>query len=265
MTAKKIWVYILSAVIFLSVAFMGVSSVFRIDTVTFTPTVISDTAREEAVELQKRFEKAYKKESIFFADASQAEKILEDFPYFRMTTFEKAYPNRLIIKASEDSEVYAVPLMEESGYYLLGEDGLVLGIRDSYTNRLDNENNLLIKGLTVTGEKGLPLTGDECIDSLFSVCEIISQQLGGIRRNVVLVEVIRKTSYKADTIFRFTMREGVRIYIGNPYVLAEEKGMAAIEKYMSLSAEQRLGGRIAVSEQAENLNVSYAEIDEFDS
>ena len=90
-----------------------------------------------------------------------------------------------------------------------------------------------------------------------------SETLGGVRRNAMLVEVIRMTSSAEESIIRITMREGVKLYIGNLSVLTEEKANAAFNKYLSLSDEERLTGCIAVSDRAGEVIISYAEKDEF--
>ncbi len=259
---KTIWVIVLTAVIFLSLSTLGITSVYRVDTVTLNASVVSETANTEIEQLWNRLEEAYDKKSSFTVDKTEAEKILADFPHFRLTGFEKAYPNRIIISVTEDAEVYAVSA-GEGKYYILGADGMVLGIRDSYVNRLDGADNLLFKGLTVSGSKGSLLGGDECLAALLEFCDGASEALSGIRRNVVCVEVVRNTSLIEDALFKVTMREGVNIYIGNPTVMPKEKARAAMEKYLSLSDEHKLQGRIAVSEKDGQVIASYAEKDEF--
>ena len=257
--SKKLWVFILSAIFVLSAIILGVTTVYRVDTVTVNATVVSDDAKEAAEELQQRLANAYNKNSIFFADAKEAQDIIKEFPNFRLISFKKSFPNRLIIEAKEDTELYAVPLADGSNsYYILDPSGIVLGVRDSYVNRLDGENNLLITGLTVTGEKDGRVVGDDYISSLITFCQKASEILDGIRRNV-----IRMTSSVEETFFRVNMREGVKIYIGYPMVMAEEKAEAAFEKYLSLSPEKRMKGRIAVSNIEGEIIESYAEKDDF--
>jgi hypothetical protein len=259
---KTIWTIVLTAVLFLSLATLGVTSVYRIDTVTLNASVVSEEANAEAVLLQSKLEEVYDKKSSFSVDETEAEELLAEFPHFRLTGFEKAYPNRIIISITEDAEVYAVSAGGDA-YYILSEDGMVLGLRDSYTNRLDNADNVLLKGLQVIGEKGAYLSGDECLASLLTFCRKASDTLSGIRRNVVSVEVVRNTSVLEEARFKVTMREGVKIYIGNPMRLTEEKARQAMEKYLSLSDEERLVGRIAVSDKDGEVIVSYSQKDDF--
>ncbi len=264
--SKKFWVYILTAIFFLSATVLGVTSVYRVDTVTLSAEVVSEEARQEAEELQQRLLEAYERNSMFSVEDKEAKEIIAQFPYFRFLSFEKSYPNRIIIKAMEDAEVFAVPMSTSStsspeNYYILNIDGVVLGTRTSYENRLDGENNILVKGLTATGEKGKVLSGDAYIPALVTFCQKATEILGGLRRNVLSIEVVCMTSSSEETVFCFYMREGVKIYVGYPMVKTEEKAQIAIEKYLSLSAEKKAGGRIAVSDNHGELVLSYAEKD----
>lgn len=264
MQKKKIWIFLLTGIVFLSSVVLGITSTYRIDAVTVLPAVVSEAAKSEAEALQQQLFEAYEKDSYFSVDKEKAEKIMQDFPYFRMVSFKKSHPNRIIVEVVEDEELYAVPVAGvENSYYILGVDGTVLGIRDSYSNRLDGAENLLLKGFTAVGERGKKLSGDVNLNTTLELCQEMSRLLGGIRRNAVLVEVLNFTSSQADTILRFSMREGIKIYIGNISSLTKEKAAAAIEKYYSLSDDERLTGRIAVSDNNGEIVVGYARKDEF--
>ena len=134
MKAKKTLVIILTIVLFLSCAVLGFSSVFRIDSVQVNPVTISTEAKEEANQIQALLLEAYKADSTFTADDKKARDIVNDFPYFRFVSFQKSYPNRIVVEIVEDAEVYAVENVN-GGFYILNADGTVLGVRDSYLNR----------------------------------------------------------------------------------------------------------------------------------
>ena len=257
---KKWLVVLLTALIFISVAILGFATVYRVDSVTVNASVVSEAAEAEAQALQTRLTEAYKKEGILFADEEKAQEIIKEFPYFRITAFKKDYPNRLIVSIQEDAEVYAVAQENSPNYYILGEDGTVLGIRETYINRLNGEENVLLKGLVATGEKGKTLSGDECIPSMLALCKGLSEGLEGIRKNVVSVEVYSRSP---ELIYCITMREGVRIYVGDPETNSAEKAKMAIDKYLSLSNEEKLTGRIMISDSTGSMVVVYSPIDDF--
>lgn len=263
MRKKNVLIIFLTVLVFLSVALLGVTTVYRVNSVTVRAPVVSEAAKAEAEELQKKLTEAYEKQSIFSADDKLAKEIVAQFPYFNVTGFEKKYPNRLVVEVTEDAEVYAV----EGGngqYYILSIDGTVLEIRDNYKNRSDGADNLLIWGLTATGEKGEALANDPCLPTLFPFLEKVSELFDGIRRNVLFVKVLRPASAEEETVFKLTTREGVNIYVRNPSVLTAQKAEIAIEQYTALSAKQKLKGMLIVSDVSGEVVYDYHQTDSID-
>ena len=250
MHKRNIIAIILTAVIFVAAVVLGVSTVYRVNAVTLDVSLVSEAAKAEADELQKLLLKRYEDESIFSVKENDAEEDFAQFPYFRMTSFKKAYPNRLVISASEDTEVFAVE--NDGEYYILGADGTILGIRGNASNRSDGADNIIVKGLSASGKRGEIIGGDECIPLLLTVFETLSNIWGGARSNVVSVEVMRPTTSAEDTYFCFMMREGVKAYIRNPGTLTVVKAEKFAEFYLSLEDTERLGGRIEVTDDAVN-------------
>lgn len=258
---KKISVIILTALVFFAGAVLGVSSVYRVDEVTVEAKVVSVEAEAEAEELKLRLYKAYRKDSTLFADKKEAEKLVEEFPYFYMTKFEKSYPNRLVIEITEDAEVYAAPCNDGTeNYYILSRDGEILGVRESSANRFDGSPNVLMEGLTVTTQDGRTLTGDDLFPALLDFCGNIDRELGGIRSNVLSAAVQVRNP---ETVVCFSMREGVKIYVRNPSVLTSEKAEKAVAMYLALQDAQRLNGCIVLSDKDGELLSSYQAVDPF--
>jgi len=251
--AKKVIVIVLSVLLFISAAFLGVATVFRVKGVAVEASMVSIVAEDEAQEIKARLEEAYMREGILFIDDTAAKEIVEEYPYFRITAFEKAYPDKLVIKIAEDAEVYAVQ-NAEVGYYLLNAQGEILGEREDYANRFDREPNLLIKGVEVTAQDGNTLTGDDCYTSMLTLLKKADELLGGVRRNATEAEVIRRSP---ETIVRIQMREGVELCIVNPQEQAQEKAEKAINKYLSLTDAQRLGGCVIVSSGVNGIVADY--------
>lgn len=256
--AKKITVILLTIVLFLSAATLGVATVFRVSTVTVEASMVSSVAQTEAKEIRARLEKAYEKESTLFLDDLAAKEIVKDFPYFRITSFEKAFPNRIVVKISEDAEVYAVPyssgVEEKDGYYLLNAQGEILGWREDYANRFDKEKNLLIKGFEVTPLEGKTLGGDDCYFSALALLQKADGLLDGIRRNITEAELMQRTP---QTILRLQTREGVELCIVNPQTQTEEKAERVVNAYLSLSDEKRLTGSLVVLDGVNGVVADY--------
>ena len=256
---KKVLTVFLTVILFLAAVFLGGATVFRVDDVALVATVVSEEAKSETTKLQEEILALYKEESIFSVDKSALDKVLKDYPYLRVTGFEKAYPNKIVVTLLEEAESYAVQ-RAEGGFYILGASGIVLDIRSTNVNRLDQKANVALNGLTVTGKKGGTLTGDDCFASMFALCNTLDEKLGGIRSNVVSVEVLARTP---EIFYMITMREGLKIYVNNPAVLTTQKAEKALNAYMALSNEERMPGRLNVRESDGEVLVAYSPIDEF--
>ncbi len=254
---KKILTIALTALLFLSVAALAVSTVFRVERVALIANFTS-SAGVTAEDLQKELQAAYEKDSIFSIDKSKAEEVVKNHAYLRVTGFEKTYPDGLVVTVVEDSETYAVET--ENGYYILSVGGVVVERRAEANNRLDAAPNVLLKGLTLTGEVGETLSGDSAWASVYTLCVKMDEALGGIRKNVTCVEVLTRSP---KTFYLVTMREGVKIYVEEPAFLTEEKARAAMDKYLSLSDGERMTGRIAVHAIEGVVVAEYKNVDEF--
>ena len=250
--SKKVAVILLSVVIFVAVCVLGVSTVYRVDEITLKVEGVSTTqeAKEEEQALQESLLKKYKGNSILFVQQKGAEEVLENYSSFRLTEFKRKFPNRLIIEVVEDVETYAVENGED-GYYILSDNGMVIGERLDSKNRLDGEDNLIIKGFSVTAQRGEVPTGEQAFLDTLAFCKEVSAILGGIRKNVVSIERIVKTPDGVsipETLICFTMKEGVKIYVSQPETLTQEKAKSAIDKYNSLSVTERTKGAITLLE-----------------
>lgn len=258
---KKVLTIFLTAILFLAAVFLGGATVFRIDDVALVATVVSNQAKADADKLQEEIESLYDGASIFSVDESAVNELLKEYPYLRLTGFEKAYPNKIIVTLLEEAELYAVE-RAEGGYYVLGKSGIVLDIRNFNQNRLDEEANVVLSGLTLTGKKGETLSGDDCWAAMFALCNAMDEKLGGIRSNVISVEVLSRSP---EIFYKVTMREGVKIYFNDPAVMTEEKAQEAMDAYMALSNEERMTGRITVRSAEGEVLVAYSPEDEFES
>ena len=257
---KKLWTILLTVFVFLSGSMLGISAVYRVDTVTINVNYVTEVARAEGEVLQARLEEEYQGVCTLFAKQKKAEDILEEYPYFRITGFEKSYPKRLIIEVTENAEVYAIEKTAGAEYCILNAEGVVLEIRDTYFNRLNGEENVVLKGLNVTAEKGNQPTEDDAFATVLLVCQTISEKLNGIRCNVVSVELIRRSP---EMVLAITMREGVKVYISNPEQLMQEKVTVALTKYFALTDAEKTGGRLLLVEDSGQIYADYSSVDEF--
>ena len=257
--AKKVLTIVLTVFLFISAVVLGGSTVFRVDDVAVIATVVSEKSKADVEQLKTELAAFYKDRNIFSATQDDIKETMAKYPYFFVTDFKKSYPNKIVVTVEEESEFYAVATGEER-YYILGRTGVILDVRNSFENRLDGQANVLLNGLNVSGKKGGFLAGDECLDSMFTLCKAMDETLDGVRSNVLSVEVLSRSP---ETFYLITMREGIKVYVGNPTVLTEEKAKMAMNEYMALSNAQRMTGRLTVRDAENQVFVAYSPEDEF--
>ncbi len=263
---KRNWIIILlSILLFLSAAVLGVSSVYRVDEVTLYAPVISQEAEEEAAAFKTRLLETYKKRSTLFVKREEADAISEEFPYLRIVSFKKSYPNRLVLEVREDAEVYAVPTSKsQEEYYILNADGVVLGVRKDSANRSTGGHNVLLNGtdtLHIVGEKGSVLKGDETFQALLAFVKQAHETLEGIQRNVLSVEVVRPAAATKETIFKVQTEEGVLLYVRNPLERTQEKAIKAMQEYLNLGDDEKTSGALLIYDEEQTLGVYYTRED----
>lgn len=250
MKAKKIVTILLTVIVFLSAAFLGVSAVYRVEEVTLITHNVSAPAETEAARLKEQLEKAYLKRSTILADDTAAKAAVASFSYFRLTGFEKDYPGRLVITATEDIETYAVSRGEK--YAVYSAEGTLLSVRESIINRADGKDNLLVFGVeTESGaetENGAE-TGENFIRSaVFTVLQTLDLSLSGIRGNVWKAELSKPTSRPQDNFLTVFFREGVQAVIYAPDSFPQEKAEALYKTYTyELTQSQRISGKIIIA------------------
>jgi hypothetical protein len=244
MQMKKVLVIILTALMFCATVFIGVANVYRVSGVTLDVNTVSDVAKEEAKLLQEELAEVYLGESTLFATDTLACEVVEKYPYFRLTKFEKQNPDVLRIEVTEDVESFAVQV--EGGYMILSQTGTVLDIREDSKNRADGEENIIVVGGNPVGEICDTVSGAG-FAALLKMCSIMSESLNGVRSNV---ERIVFKNVEEDGYVSLQMREGVKINIVRPHVLTEAKAEAFTKVYLALEDEQRLTGFIHATENS---------------
>ncbi len=237
---KKILTIALTVIVFLSAVALGISSVFRIDTLSLSASVVTEEGRTQAEEIQAGLQTLYKRKNTFSLNKKAAEDFLKDYPYFRLLAFEKRYPDGLRVEIAEESETYAAA-GEDGNYWILGGSGAIVDIRQTPQSKVDGADLVFLRGVTVSGETG-SFPAAPRWESLLAFCQGMDSVLGGVRTNVTIVEVVEGE----QPHFLVSMREGVKLYIYAPEKMAKEKGKKAVNKYLSLSDEERTKGKITV-------------------
>ena len=251
---KKIITIVLTAVLFISAVVLGVNSVYRVTEVALEINFVSEDAKAEAEELKSRLLEVYDKRSVFEVAKEDSEEVFAQFPYFRLTAFEKEFPNRLVVEATEDAEVFAVSAGAGKGYYILGLDGTILSIRETTLNRSDNAENILIEGVEISGEKGSVCVGEK-FTKLLPFLKELSNGLNGLRSNVKKIEY-RVYGGNVEQ-YDFTMWEGVTLSVQKVGEFVKEKANLVIQKYLALNDQELLGGYLYATNSQGKATVVY--------
>lgn len=239
---KKIITILLTLVLFLSATALGVTSVYRVEKLDLNIRFVSEDAKIEAESLRLELIKLYDKESVFTVKRETAESTFANYPYFRMTDFKIEYPNKLVVEAIEDAEVFSVKNGEE--YYILGLDGTILSVRETPENRSDKKANVAITGMEISGAKGQPCIGEK-INGILPLLKELSVRFDGLRSNLVSVEY----QLLGGTIEQYDLftKEGVVIRVRQAKEFVEEKAEKIANIYLSLKDDERLKGSIYVA------------------
>ena len=104
MRKTKIVTIVLSVVLFLSIAVLGVANVFRVQSVELKVSSISSKAEDDIKALQEELNTAYVGSggsNLLFVDRSVADYVVnqDKYSYFRITAFNKVFPNHIEIEA----------------------------------------------------------------------------------------------------------------------------------------------------------------------
>jgi hypothetical protein len=255
---KKVITILLTVVLFAVAVILGCDSVFRVSELKLAVYPVSEEAQLEAEELKEKLENVYVNKSVFSAKGEDASEVFSQFPYFRLTGFEKEYPNKLVIKVTEDAEVFAVQSGEQ--YYVLGIDGTILSVRGSSLNRSDGKNNVLVTGFEISGEKGEKFQGER-LALVLPLLQELSSRLGGLRSNLTEVSF----SIQGGSIEEYCLQttEGVRILVRKVDEFTKEKGQMIAETYSNLSDADRLTGVIFATNNESKATVVYSSMGNF--
>lgn len=215
-------------------ALNAVFTVTRVDVLFYT---CSQTGEAEVLALQEKLDERYIGTSTTFLKLEEVEETIAQYPCFEVLSLQKDFPRTVTAVVSERRECFAY-LRDNGMYAVFDENGRYLYDSEANVNRRGGENVLLSGFDVTTGEAGELAAGDYFIAAV-SLCGVFSSALDDVRANIL--SVTREEDYFED-YFRIRMREGVEILVYSPLERTEEKAEAALAKYESLSAGQKLYG-----------------------
>ena len=223
MKKRVIFTTVVAFVLLGAVIAAGLNAIFTVTHVRTDFTTYSEEGRAEAIELRERLDGFVGKSSTFL-HLEEIEKIVEEYPSFRIEALEKRYPTTVYLRVSERRETLAI-LREDGKYDLYADSGTFLRTADDAENRAGG-SNVLLEGFSLRAE-GEPqtLTG-EYAEAVLAAVRAMEEKLVELRANVLAFTLVKNTSSARNDYIRVTMREGVVVDLANPAVLAGEKAAA---------------------------------------
>lgn len=214
---------------------------------------VDGSQTEQAEAVQAALEERYLRKSILFFDEEDAAALVseESGGYFEVTDVEKHFPNSVTVRVREKYESYAFEL--NGLYYVVGDDGTVLAIKESNTNNIvPGRQNIEVIGFSFVA----PAVGDtfavaEEDAAAYAALRVFIGELNarGMVGNVLRVEYtsLGVSDPALDrSMFYVECTEGVQIWISNPASAAQDKAEAALDIYEGLGDAERTYGYISV-------------------
>lgn len=219
----------------------GLNAVFTVTYVRAEFQTYSQEGETDAAELREKLD-GFVGKSTTFLKLGDVESAVEEYPAFYVREIEKKYPSSVHLVVAERKECFALA-HAEGGFSIFDTEGKYLYEKETNVNRIDGGENIVLSGFSFGAEEGVQGT---YYPELMEAMLAMRDDLNELRANVVSVELNSVTSEERYDFFRIRMREGVVIDLINPTVAPAEKAKAAVEKYFSLSDENRIFGFITV-------------------
>ena len=270
MRSKK-FVIIYAVVIFLIVFLITFNSVCSISQFEIRFEAGSAEMQTSAENIQARLDDEYlKKNFLFFKESTITSVVAEESGgYLEVTGIEKHFPNRITVRIREKYECYA--FVKDGKYYVIGDDGTVLAIKDQ------NVNNIAGRNVEIAGfQFEEPAVGEvfsvsarqsQAYDALLALFEQIeAAQMRGNISKIEYYDMGVSDPQKNFTYFYIDCIEGLRIRIVKPEQNAEAKAKLTVSSYLSGEAEgggfgdaERTYGYITIQESGGAVTSVYSQ------
>lgn len=265
MRSKK-FVVLYAVAIFLIVFLITFNSVCSISSIEIYYEV-DGSQLQLAGDIRDGLEERYLRKNFLFFDEEEAANYVSDETqgYFEVTELTKSFPNRISMHIREKYENYAFVL--NGKYYVIGDDGTVLAVKDSNVNNLiPAQSNVEVTGFrfsepAVGGVLEVEAGQSAAYDALRTLIAELNRR--GLRSNIERIEYaslgVSDPANERDFFYVYCT-EGVQIWITSPSRNAEEKASKALDFYEGLDDIERTYGYIAVTDlgQGEGSSVSVA-------
>ena len=169
----------------------------------------------------------YLGKSILFFDLENVENVIKNYPYFKLNSVYKKYPNIIQIEIEQRKEVYHI-LHSDNLYYLLDQTGFVI---DALTSVEFESSNLNTIELSYKNDESFALA----IGKKVSVSQIqLFNSVLEMTKSIDLTDCVYKIEVNAHSQFKdvvFFTRSGVKIEITSADILGLQKLDVAMQSY----------------------------------
>lgn len=242
MKKKVVLMTAIGLVILIAVIAAALNAMFTVTRVEINWFTYSDEGESEAFALQKKLEDRFVGKSTTFLKSEDVKSAVEEYPCFEAVSVKKSYPQKIVLEVTERREVFAFR-RENGAYAILDGDGRYLYDRSENVSRTGGEN-VLLEGFTLSaGAFGETVAGE-----YFAETVLFMNAFSDYYDNVLSVSLL--THRIGGDYFRIRMCEGVYFDLYTPKNNTAAKAAAALEKYASLSYEERLCGCVDLIDYA---------------
>ena len=223
MRAKKLLVIALAAVFGLT-ALLSFAFIFSVKRVKVEYSVSQTIDISEVENSLSQFVG----KNLLFLDLEEIETELNDYPYFKVETIKKSFPNVVEMKISERREVYC--LTYQNNVYILDQTGFILNkIAVVDFEGVGNDRIELdiqgVEGLNLQVGSRIQSDDNSFIDSVLQMASAV--ELTDCINKISIVND-KSTEYKGAYFYTHT---GVKMEIRKPEVLGVEKITKVFEVY----------------------------------
>lgn len=246
------------AVVFLATVIIGVGVIFAVKNVNVTLQSYvwadwNDMTEEEQALAQSEIDDIknivlgnYRGKLMAFVNSDNLAADFDDTNYI-LESCEKVYPCTLNITIKERREVF-IEATGNSTYSTYDSYGTLMrsGLsEEEAVNNVDKAPNIYVYGMTSSGD----------IVKVAEAASVFAETFSSLRSMVESIEL----NQRAGSII-FNLRCGIEIYVSDYYTLTDIKMQdsvkAAYNKFMSLTGEEKLSGRIMVKIGTDALTVN---------
>ncbi len=250
---SKRFVIVYAVAVFLIVFLITLNSVCAITRFEVYYDVESAVMERSAKDVQETLEKEYLRKSYLFFKESNVKDVVaqESGGYLEVTKVEKHFPNRITVMVRERMENFAFKRGDDEKYYVVGDDGTVLAIKDENVNNIAG-SNIEISGIAF-GAHGVgdAFTVSAGYESAYGALNTFFAELSarGYRGNVTKIEYASTGAsdpqYDHAYFYVHTV-EGVQFWMVDPAKDTQRKAEQVLTVYENLSDAQRMEGYIYV-------------------